>query len=30
MADSQYFERVYASPNGYVMIYKIHYPDSDL
>ena len=29
IADRQYFERMYASPNGYVLVYKIHYPDND-
>ncbi|MCK4583370.1 hypothetical protein KAU18_08655, partial [Candidatus Bathyarchaeota archaeon] len=29
IADRQYFERMYASPNGYVLVYKIHYPDKD-
>jgi len=26
-ADPQYFTQAYASPNGYVLVYKIHYPD---
>ena len=29
MADSRYFEAAHASPNGYVMIYKIHYPEDE-
>jgi hypothetical protein len=29
IADNQYFESVYTSSNGYVMVYKIHYPDDD-
>jgi hypothetical protein len=28
IADKQYFERVYASSNGYVLVYKIHYPEN--
>jgi dolichyl-diphosphooligosaccharide--protein glycosyltransferase len=26
-ADPQYFTQAYASPNGYVLVYKIHYPE---
>lgn len=26
-ADPKYFTQAYASPNGYVLIYKIHYPE---
>ena len=26
-ADPEYFTQAYASPNGYVLIYRIHYPD---